>query len=115
MIRRLWRKHPVLLSAFVLSCVVVLFFATRLVMQGLYWSDPAHRNLQVASWMTVGYVARSWHLDPRQIDELIAVTAAERGPKPLIELARGRGVPVAVVIKEVEDAIAVLIVRRALQ
>ena len=59
--------------------------------------------------MTVGYIGKSWHLDPRQIDALAGLPAPVAGhPKPLVEIARDRGVPVATVIQEVEAAIAAL-------
>lgn len=104
----LWRARPVLTTAFLLACAVTLFFAGRLVVYTAYWST--HRELPVEPWMTVGYVARSWGLDPRALDAAAGLPPPEeRGrPKPLAEIARDRGVPVAEVIAEVRAAIATL-------
>lgn len=104
----LWRARPVLTTAFLLACAVTLFFAGRLVVYTAYWST--HRELPVEPWMTVGYVARSWGLDPRALDAAAGLPPpGERGrPKPLAEIARDRGVPVAEVIAEVRAAIATL-------
>ena len=104
----LWRQRPWLTSAFVLACGVTLFFAGRFVVYTAYWAT--HREMTVEPWMTVGYVARSWGLDPRELDETAGLPAPEvKGkPQPLSEIARDRGVPVAQVIGEVEAAIAML-------
>jgi hypothetical protein len=104
----LWRARPWLTSAFVLACAVTLFFAGRLVFFTAYWAT--HREMPVQPWMTVGYVARSWGLDPRALDAAAGLPLPEvKGrPQPLAEIARDRGVPVETVIAEVEAAIAAL-------
>jgi hypothetical protein len=104
----LWRARPVLTSAFLLACAVTLFFAGRFAVFTVYWAT--HREMPIEPWMTVGYVARSWGLDPRTLDEAAGLPPPEvRGrPQPLAEIARDRGVPVAVVIAELEAAIASL-------
>lgn len=103
-----WRKRPVLTSAFLLACAVTLFFAGRLVFFTVYWST--HREMPVQGWMTVGYVARSWGLEPRALDAAAGLPEPEvKGrPQPLAEIARDRGVPMSEVIAEVEAAIAAL-------
>jgi acyl dehydratase len=53
---RLWKQRPLLVSAFVLACALTLFFGGRLVVQTIYWANPAHHNQQVQGWMTVGSV-----------------------------------------------------------
>lgn len=100
-----WRARPWLTSAFVLSCAVTLFFAGRLIFFTAYWAT--HREMPVEPWMTVGYVARSWGLDPRALDAASGLPEPEvKGrPQPLAEIARDRGVPVAEVIADVEAAL----------
>ncbi|MES2144672.1 MAG: hypothetical protein V4516_09995 [Pseudomonadota bacterium] len=104
-LRRLWRMRPYLTSAFLLACAVTLFFAGSVVYQAVYWSF--HREMAVQPWMTVGYVARSWGLDPREMDRLAGLPLPEvKGhPQPLREIARDRGVPVEDIIAEVERVI----------
>lgn len=101
-----WRARPVLTSAFVLACALTLFFAGRLVFFTAYWAT--HREMPVQAWMTVGYVARSWGLDPRELDAAAGLPLPEvlGRPQPLAEIARDRGVPVEAVIADVEAAIA---------
>lgn len=104
----LWRARPVLTSAFLLACGVTLFFAGRIAVQTVYWAN--HRDEEVRPWMTVGYVARSWGLNGREIDAAAGLPTPEvKGhPQTLKEIAADRGVPVSDVIAEVEAAVAKL-------
>lgn len=101
----LWRARPWLTSAFLLACAVTLFFAGRFVVFSVYWAT--HQEVPVEPWMTVGYVARSWGLEPRALDAEAGMPVPEvKGhPQTLEEIARDRGVPVADVITEVEAAV----------
>lgn len=101
----LWRARPVLTSAFLLACAVTLFFAGRFAVYTVYWAT--HQEQPVQPWMTVGYVARSWGLEPRALDAEagLPVPQVKGHPQTLEEIARDRGVPVAEVIAEVEAAL----------
>jgi hypothetical protein len=105
---KLWRARPYLTSAFVLACAVTLFFMGSLAYNAVYWAT--HKDETVRPWMTVGYIARSWDLDARKIDDMAHLPKIDvKGhPQPLAEIARDRGVPVAEVITEVERVITVL-------
>lgn len=111
----LWRARPWLTSAFVLACALTLFFAVRFTAQTIYWAN--HQNEAVQPWMTVGYIARSWDLEARQIDAIAGLPLPEvKGrPQPLSEIAKDRGVPVETVIKDVEAAIASLRAKEAMK
>jgi hypothetical protein len=101
----LWRARPWLTSAFLLACAVTLFFAGRFVAFSVYWAT--HQEVPVEPWMTVGYVARSWGLEPRALDAAAGTPIPEvKGhPQTLEEIARDRGVPVDEVIADVETAV----------
>jgi hypothetical protein len=104
----LWRARPWLTSAFLLACVLTLFFAGSFAYRTVYWA--VHAEEKVEPWMTVGYIARSWDLNGREIDRVAGLPLPEvKGrPQPLSEIARDRGVPVSDIIDEVEAAIEVL-------
>jgi len=101
----LWRARPWLTSAFLLACAATLFFAGRFTVYTVYWAN--HREMPVEPWMTVGYIARSWGLEPRALDAAAGLPPPEaKGrPQPLSEIANERGVPVAEVVANVETAI----------
>ena len=103
-----WRMRPVVTSAFLVACALTLFFAGSFVFHTIYWAT--HQNEPVRPWLTVGYVARSWGLDGREIDALAGLPLPEmKGhPQTLKEIATDRGVPVADVIAEVEAAVTTL-------
>lgn len=107
---RLVKQRPFLVAAFVLATALTLFFSVRLVARAVYWSDPAHQNEMVQEWMTVGYIARSWHINPTELDEAAGLPdpRVKGHPQPLIEIAKDRGVPVSQVIDEVTAAIAAI-------
>ena len=99
-----FRRHPFLVSAFVLFTLLALFFAGRFTTRLVYWST--HQNEAVAGWMTVGYVAHSWNLDPRAVDTAAGLPHPVGHPLTLAEIAAERGVPVSQIIADVEAAIA---------
>jgi hypothetical protein len=104
-LRLLWRARPWLTLAFLLACAVTLFFAGRLAVYTVYWAN--HREIPVEPWMTVGYIARSWGLEPRALDAAAGLPSPESPGRPqsLAEIAHERGVPVAEVVADVEIAI----------
>lgn len=102
----LLRRHPVLASLFALALVLTLVFAGRFVAQVIYWSDPARQEQEVEGWMTLRYIARSWHLSPRDLYEAAGLPPPVRGaPKTLEQMAQDRGIPLPVLIAEVKAGI----------
>ncbi len=99
-----FRRHPVLVSAFVLFTALALFFAGRFATRAVYWST--HQNQPVAAWMTVGYIAHSWNLDPRDLETAAGLPPPAGRPLTLGEIAQQRGVPVGQIVATVEAAIA---------
>lgn len=110
------RHNPRLALAFLAATAVALFFAVRLVIGFFAWDPPPDEEIR--PWMTVGYIARSWDLDPRAIDALAGLPVPEdrpSGPRPytLREIAEERGVPDEDIVALVADAVAELRARGA--
>lgn len=106
MIGRLWRRHRVLLIAFVVAVAATLFFGVRAVVFAIYWNDPAHRDEALAGWMTPRYVAMSWDLPREVVGEALGLAPGGAPRVTLDEIAAARGVPLAQVIDELDAAIA---------
>ncbi len=104
--KRLWKSHPRMLLGFVLAAALALFFTGRILFGLLYWAE--HRDEAVQPWMTVGYVGRSWGLDPREIDARAGLPLPEGHALTLDEIARQRGVPVAEIVALVEATVAAM-------
>jgi hypothetical protein len=74
--------------------VAALFFAVRLTVFTIYWSDPAHRDQAVEGWMTPGYVARSWDVDPEVIRAALPPPPdGTPDRRPTLDAIAGRGRP----------------------
>ena len=100
--RQLWRRHPMTILAFGLALALSVFFATRLVRRLIYWSDPTHQNQTVEGWMTLGYIGRSWGVEPQSLG--LPVTRGQ----PLIAIARDQGVPLDVIVTQLTKTLATL-------
>ena len=103
-IRLLWHKHRIIFLVFLGACAVTLFFLGRLAMFTIYWADPAHRNQVPEPWMTVGYVAHSWGIEPKTLAEHLAIELGTR--QTLAQLARSRGIPVSTILDTVNTLLA---------
>lgn len=100
----LLRRFPILATAFVLALALTLFFGFRVVTGLAGWHHPPDEPIQ--PWMTVGYVAKSRGLNPREIDAIAGLPMPVDGrPFTLQEIANARGQPVKVVIGQVYDAV----------
>lgn len=111
-VRDAYRRHPKLVSAFALALALTLFFAVRFVIGFTYWA--AHHEEPIRPWMTIGYVGKSWDLNPRVIDETAGLPLPVDGrPFTIKEIAEQRNVPVEEIIKQVEDAVAKLRAEKA--
>ncbi len=105
------RRHPFLVLAFVLVLLASLVLAGRITYRAIYWSQ--HQQEAIQPWMTVGYVGRSWGLDPRDIDTRAGLPLPALGkPLTMEQIARNLGVPVAAVIATVEATVAKMLAER---
>ncbi|GAA6207663.1 hypothetical protein NBRC116601_09560 [Cognatishimia sp. WU-CL00825] len=104
---RLFKSHPIATPGFLLALAVTVFFAARMVLDLLYWSDPAHRNQSPEAWMTPRYIAHSWGIDPKEVRDAVALGAGKPKARPTLNwIASQRGVPVQQVIDEVQALLA---------
>lgn len=104
--RALFHRHPILSSALALSVALTLFFAVRFVVGAVYWSQ--HRDEPIRGWMTVGYISKSWDVNPRAVDAEADFPPPEGHPMTLDQIARMRGIPVDQVIDQAQAAVAKL-------
>jgi hypothetical protein len=77
---------------FVLALAVTLFVTVRLAVHAAYWSH--HRDAALAEWMTIGYVAHSYQVDPRDLAKAAGLQPGEHPGQTLAEIAAPTGRPV---------------------
>ena len=87
------------------ASLVALFFAARLVVFSVYWSDPARRDAVIEGWQTPGYVAMSWKVPRPVIADALGLEEGERARVSLDQLAKERGVSTTDLIRDLEAAI----------
>lgn len=71
--------------AFVVVIAVTILFAIRTVRQALYWHS--HRDEPIHGWMTVGYVAHSYHVPPHVLYKALGLPHKPPDKRPLREIA----------------------------
>jgi len=98
-----WRRWLIVV-AFVLAASFAALFAVRTVRHALYWTR--HRDEAIRPWMSVGYVARSYHVPPPVLYRAIDLNAVPRDRRPLREIALEQNRPVEAVITDLQKAIA---------
>ncbi len=93
-----------IVAAFLLVLVFTVFHAFRAVRHAVYWSH--HRDEPIHAWMSVGYVARSYHVPPRVLYDALGLQHTPHDKKPIRQIAREQNRTVREVIAVLEDAIA---------
>lgn len=103
---KLLKAHPIAGPGFLLALALTLFFAGRLVLDMVYWADPAHRNQTPQAWMTPRYIAHSWGMDPKELGRALNMPKPSKERPTLTYIAEIRAVPVEQVLAEVEAILA---------
>lgn len=99
----LFKKQPIVSSAFLLATAVTLYFGIKLVADMVYWADPAHRNQAPAEWMTPGYVSHSWKVDREDLRDFLDYRRDDiKGRPTLKRIAETKGMPVETLIAQLE-------------
>ena len=99
-----WRRW-LILAAFVLAVSFAALFAVRTVRHALYWTH--HRDEAIRPWMSVGYVARSYHVPPPVLYRAINLDAVTRDRRPLREIALQQNRPVETVITDLQKPLPI--------
>lgn len=103
-LRRLWRRHPVLLPAFLLALAAALFFGLRAL--SFIVTQPWRAEQPVAGWMTPRYIQRTYHIPREVIGAILDVDDQTEARMPVDALARASGRPLAKVLADLDAAIA---------
>ncbi len=104
MLGRLWVTNRLLVIAFAVAVALTLFFGARTATRYVYWT--AHREEPVQSWMTIGYIAKSWSVERNAVFEAAGIDPLSRDRRTLARIARERGESVDDLIARIERAVA---------
>ena len=97
-------KQWLVLFAFVAALTFTVLFAVRATRRAAYWRS--HQEEPIKPWMTIGYVAHSYHVPPRVLYEALGIPQRVPDKRPIREIAKEEHKPVQVVIGEIQTAVA---------
>lgn len=105
-LRRLWAEQRAVLLAFLLALALAGFFGGRMISRALFWADPAHHHQPPEGWMTPGYIARSWHVDVKQVDAILGIEDGRKlvgDDRPTLDaIAKALDLPLADLVAKLE-------------
>lgn len=101
--RKLGRREWLLLLFFVGTLAVTGLFAARAFRRAAYWRE--HRDERIRPWMSVGYVAHSYHVPPPVLHQAIGIDPTLPDRRPLKEIAAQQHRSVDILISELQQAI----------
>lgn len=103
----LWRHNRPALIGFGLALMIAGFFAVRLTVFTIYWSDPAHRDQVIEGWMTPRYIARSYDMEPDLLRAALPVSAddALRPGATLSQIAADADMTLGELVAQIDAAI----------
>lgn len=103
--RKLWRKHRLIFLAFIAALVVTAFFAGRLLVASLYWSDPDHHDQPLEGWMTPRYVAHSHDLPTDVVRDILGLEElGDRERRTLAEIAKTSDLTIEEMQRRIDEA-----------
>jgi hypothetical protein len=97
-----WQQWCVL-AAFLLVLGFTGLHAARTINAALYWRN--HRDEPIRGWMTVGYVAHSYHVPPHVLYQALGLPHRPPDRRPLREIAQAQNRSLDEVRTILQDAI----------
>ena len=105
-VKRAWQAAPVAVVILAGALLAAAFFTVRGLLFWIYWSDPAHRDQQIAGWMTPRYVALSWDIPREVMIDLVGLPRGEGRPQSIAQIAAELGLTTEAFIDRLETGIA---------
>ncbi len=101
---RFSRQQIIILIGLLLSVILTVLFVVR----AFHYFPNRHVNEPIRGWMSIPYIARSYHIPAYVLYQATGITEIPNDHRPLMRLARERGIPVSSIINTLYQAIAKL-------
>lgn len=101
--KHLGPKQWLAVAGLALVLLVTGLFAARTVRRTIYWR--LHRDEAIRPWMTVPYVAHSYHVPPHVLYEALRVPPQPHDRRPIKEIAREQNTSTEKLITTLQEAI----------
>jgi hypothetical protein len=102
-VKRLNWQQWLLLAAFLFVVGFTAVHAFRFVRSTVYWHH--HRDEAIRGWMTVGYVAHSYHVPPHILYQALGLANKPPDKRPLREIAKAQNRSIEEIRAVLQDAI----------
>jgi hypothetical protein len=102
-VKRLNWQQWLLLAAFLFVVGFTGLHAFRFVRSTVYWHN--HRDEPIRGWMTIGYVAHSYHVPPHILYEALGLPNRPHDRRPLREIAKAENRSIEEIKAVLQDAI----------
>src|SRR5438045_5626920 len=102
--RRLGWRQWLVVALFLVAVVVTSLLMVRAVRRAVYWRF--HRDEPVRPWMSVPYVAHSYHVPPQVLYEALGIPHPPHDHRPIKEIAEEQNRSLDEVIATLQRAIA---------
>lgn len=99
-------QNRLLVLGFLVALITTLWFASHLVMDALYFSDPDHTDVDLRSWMTPRYIVLTYDLPRPFVLELLELDPQTDGGFRLGKLAEERNMTMEELTEFVRSAAA---------
>ncbi|MGI9037078.1 MAG: hypothetical protein ACR2GD_13715 [Pyrinomonadaceae bacterium] len=96
-------KQWLLFCAFILVICFTCFHLYRTIERAAYWR--AHHDQPIADWMTVGYIAHSYHVPPTVLYDALGLKPEPHDRRTLSQIATAQNRSAAEVKKDLEEAV----------
>ena len=96
------RIRYLLLAAFVVALAFTGYHVVRVTYDAIYWSQ--HRDEPIERWMTIGYVAHSYHVPPHILHQALGLPL-HPDHRPLGKIARDVGTSLDAITAKLDYAI----------
>jgi hypothetical protein len=100
-VKRLNWRQWLLLAAFLFVVGFTGLHAFRFVRSTVYW----HRDEPIRGWMTIGYVAHSYHVPPHILYQALGLPNKPHDRRPLREIAKAQNRSIEEIRAVLQDAI----------
>ena len=97
------RKQWLILAVLLIAVGFTVFSTFRAARRAAYWRE--HRDQPIESWMTIGYISRSYRVPPQILQRAAGLPTETPDRRPLFQIAKDQGRPVEELITALEQSI----------
>ena len=88
---RFLSEHRWATAGLALSLTILIGVSSTLLADAIYFNDPAHKDVELKSWMTPRYVALSYELPRPVMMEVLGIEEGDDFPRRIDRLAASLG------------------------